>query len=179
MDKLRQKALEAGFTHAGNLDPKTIELREDVRAMCAENLCGQYGKNWGCPPACGSLEELKQMLDTCSHGLLVQTVAQLKDEFDVQTMLEAERGHKQRFLDFFQELKKDEPQAIALGAGSCTRCKACTYPHAPCRFPEEKQISMEACGMLVNQVLKDNGMAYYYGKHTISYTSCYLFRRAR
>ena len=176
MTDLVQKALQAGFTCAGPLDPKTIELQEQVRAMCAENLCHQYGKSWSCPPACGSLEELKEELDCYSHGILVQTVAELEDDFDVDTMMQAEKEHKARFAAFYQVLRQQYSDVLALGAGCCTICKTCTYPHEPCRFPEEKQISMEACGMVVSKVLKDNGMAYYYGKNTICYTSCYLFR---
>lgn len=174
MTELSDMALQAGFTHAGKLDVKTIELREDVRAMCAENLCGKFGKSWSCPPGCGSLEDVRQLLSGFSEGLLVQSVAELEDEFDIETMMEAEQAHKLRFVALHKALRRQYPRVLALGVGCCTVCQNCTYPDAPCRFPEEKQISMEACGMLVNQVLKDNGMAYYYGKNTISYTSCYL-----
>lgn len=171
---LVQRALQAGFTHAGSLDPQNIELREDVRAMCAENRCGKFGKNWSCPPACGSLEEWKGQLSGYSCGILVQTVAWLEDTFDVGTMMQAEKDHKERFTRFYQVLRRQYPHVLALGAGCCTVCESCTCPDAPCRFPEKRQISMEACGMLVDQVLKNNGMQYYYGKNTISYTSCYL-----
>jgi predicted metal-binding protein len=63
---------------------------------------------------------------------------------------------------------------LSLGSGGCRRCKKCTYPDAPCRFPEKKFASMEAYGMLVTQVCQDNGLDYYYGKGTITYTSCFL-----
>lgn len=174
MRDLLTQALQAGFTHAGVLNPKTIELREDVRAMCAENLCGKFGKNWGCPPGCGELDALKSAIGTFSRGILVQSVGLLEDEFDVDAMMETERLHRKRFLEFHKALRQQYPKVLALGVGCCTRCENCTYPDAPCRFPEERTVSMEACGMMVAQVLKDNGMAYYYGKNTISYTSCYL-----
>lgn len=174
MTELLKKALQAGFTHAGALDVKTLELRQAVRDMCAENVCGKFGKSWSCPPGCGSLEALKELLSGYSRGILVQTVAQLEDEFDFEAMMEAERQHKKRFAALHRSLRQQEGKVLALGAGCCDLCESCTYPDAPCRFPDLRQISMEACGMLVNQVLKDNGMAYYYGKNTISYTSCYL-----
>ena len=66
------------------------------------------------------------------------------------------------------------PDLLAIGAGACTKCKECTYPDAPCRFPKEAFASMEAYGMLVVQVCKDNHMKYYYGPETIAYTSCFL-----
>ena len=67
-------------------------------------------------------------------------------------------------------------EALAAGAGCCTVCKECTYPDAPCRFPEQKMSSMEALGMLVLEVCKANDMRYFYGENTIAYTSCFLFR---
>ena len=30
---------------------------------------------------------------------------------------------------------------------SCGICKTCTYPDAPCRFPDRARRSMEACGI--------------------------------
>jgi len=174
MTELLDMALQTGFTHAGVLDIKTIELRQDVRDMCAENLCGKFGKNWSCPPGCGSLEELKNRISEFRQGVLVQTVAQLEDEFDVETMLETERIHKKRFTQLYNTLRQHCTGVLALGVGCCDRCAQCTYPDAPCRFPEERIISMEACGLMVSQIVKDNGMQYYHGKNTITYTSCYL-----
>ena len=66
------------------------------------------------------------------------------------------------------------PKLLPLGAGCCTRCKDCTYPDAPCRFPEKMVSSMEAYGMLVLEICKANGLSYYYGADTMTYTSCFL-----
>ena len=66
------------------------------------------------------------------------------------------------------------PGLLALGAGTCTRCKECTYPDAPCRFPDKRVSSMEACGLVVMDTCKANGLGYYYGPQSIAYTSCFL-----
>ena len=55
MDTLVALAKEVGFTQAAPLDPATITLKQEVRDMCANNTCGQYGKRWSCPPGCGEL----------------------------------------------------------------------------------------------------------------------------
>ena len=77
-------------------------------------------------------------------------------------------------MRMYEILRGIYPKALAIGAGSCTQCKQCTYPDKPCRFPEKKIISMEACGMLVLEVCKDNHLGYYYGPNSIAYTSCFL-----
>ena len=167
-------AEDAGFTHAAPLDPASIELKDEVRAMCASGSCGQYGKRWSCPPGCGSLSECAARVAGYHTGILVQSVGELEDSMDVETMMETEAEHKKRFRALYAVLRREYPDMLALGAGCCTQCDPCTYPDGPCRFPERMVSSMEAYGMLVLEVCQKNGLAYYYGPNTIAYTSCFL-----
>lgn len=171
---LKEKGMEIGFTHVNEMDASTIHLMPEVRDMCAANTCGQYGVKWSCPPGCGTLEECEARVRGYEKGLIVQTVGQLEDTMDVETMMETEAIHKESFFAFRDYLLEKYPQLLPLGAGCCTNCSKCTYPGEPCRFPDKAMASMEAYGMLVNQVCSDNGVAYNYGPCTISYTSCYL-----
>ena len=50
-------ARELGFTAAAEVDPSLLEPKQEVRDMCAEDKCHAYGKNWTCPPNCGTVEE--------------------------------------------------------------------------------------------------------------------------
>lgn len=174
IDKLVEAGKEAGFSHVHEMDPDTIVLMQEVRDMCAANTCGQYGVKWSCPPGCGSLEECERKVRGYQKGLIVQTVGQLEDSMDYETMMETEEAHKEHFVSFLNTLKESFPRLLPLGAGCCTNCKTCTYPDEPCRSPEKAISSMEAYGMLVNQICKDNGVTYNYGPNTIAYTSCYL-----
>ena len=169
-------AKEIGFEQAGPLDPATIELKEEVREMCASGKCAMYDKRWSCPPGCGTLDECRDLLKGYTRGILVQSVGELEDNFDIETMMETEAAHKERFYAMRKALVEKGIDALAAGAGCCTICPECTYPDAPCRFPEEKMSSMEALGMLVLEVCKANDMRYFYGENTIAYTSCFLFR---
>ena len=169
-------AKEIGFEQAGPLDPATIELKEEVREMCASGKCAMYDKRWSCPPGCGTLDECRELLKGYTRGILVQSVGELEDNFDIETMMETEAAHKERFYAMRKALVEKGIDALAAGAGCCTICPECTYPDAPCRFPEQKMSSMEALGMLVLEVCKANDMRYFYGENTIAYTSCFLFR---
>lgn len=164
-------AKDAGFTHVAPLNPETIELKEEVRQMC--EACGRYGKCWSCPPGCGTLEECRQRVQLHKKGILVQTVGQLEDEFDGEAMMETQEQHKIHFRALCDKLQ--DADVLKLGAGCCTICKECSYPDAPCRFPEKMVSSMESYGMVVAEVCKANNVPYYYGKNTIAYTSCILF----
>ncbi|MCD8053319.1 MAG: DUF2284 domain-containing protein [Lachnospiraceae bacterium] len=163
-----------GFSHVAPLDCATLELRPEVRQMCETNSCHMYGRCWSCPPGCGTLEECRERVSHYEHGLIVQTVGELEDELDGETMMETEARHKETFTAFEKVLREKYPEMLVLGAGCCTRCGTCTYPDAPCRFPKQAFSSMEAYGLLVTQVCQANHLDYYYGPCTISYTSCYL-----
>ncbi len=168
-------ALEAGFSHAAPLDVATLELRSEVRDMCAADKCRMYGRSWTCPPACGSLAENAQVIAGCTGGLLVQTTREIEDDFDYEGMEEAGIQQQRLFRAFHKALKKEIFGVVPLGSGGCRLCETCTYPDAPCRHPEEAVASMEAYGLWVSDVCTRNKLDYYYGPKTITYTGCYLF----
>lgn len=171
-------ALAYGFTCAAPVDPRALAFRPEVREMCRSGRCGSYGKNWCCPPACSSLEEMSRTMEDYDTGVLIQTVAQLEDDFDYETMMDAQRRHKENLERLVDELHRRAGAAAVLpmGAGTCTRCKTCTYPDAPCRFPEKRLVSMEAYGLLVSQVCETAGVPYYHGPGTLAYVSCVFLR---
>lgn len=173
-DQLSEVAQKVGFTAWASLDIQTIELKSEVRAMCANNACGQYGKRWSCPPGCGTLEECAKRLQNYSYGILVQTVGDVEDSFDFESMMEIEAVHKSHFKEMYSFIRMKTSEVLAIGSGCCTHCSTCTYPDKPCHFPEEKISSMEAYGMLVLEVCKMNNLPYYYGADKIAYTSCFL-----
>ena len=106
----------------------------------------------------------------------MQTVGTLEDEMDYEGMTDASQRHQKAFLKFYEQLRAQYPDMLAVGTGGCTQCKTCTYPDQPCRFPDKMVSSMVAYGMLVSQVCKDNDLPYYYGKCTIAYTACFLLK---
>lgn len=175
-EKLAEIAKESGFSAWEKLDISTIELKTEVRDMCAVNSCGQYGKRWSCPPGCGSLEECGEKLQQYTHGILVQTYGDIEDGFDFEAMMEIESDHKDYFTAMYDALRQEGAEVLAIGAGCCTQCAKCTYPDEPCRFPEKMVTSMEAYGMLVLEICKANGLQYYYGADKMAYTSCFLVK---
>jgi predicted metal-binding protein len=172
--KIRDMALECGFSRVGDLDPAKIALRTEVRAACEENKCGAYGKRWSCPPGCGTLEENAEKIKKFQGGFILQTTGELEDELDGEGMMETAKVHGEHVKNFQSSVRSLYPKAWVIGSGGCTRCEKCTYPDEPCRFPDETTPSMEALGMVVSDVCTNNNFGYYYGKGTITYTSCVL-----
>ena len=173
MEKWIQKALDAGFSAAVPLDVKTLTPKEAVREMCAADKCRAYGKNWTCPPHCGSLSECEARMQGYSKGILLQTVGQLEKAIDTKGYRRAEETHLASFYRFCDMVREEYPDALCLGSGGCRICGTCAFPE-PCRFPEKACSSMEAYGLFVTQVCRDNGLAYHHGEKTVTYTACVL-----
>ena len=175
INRIVTQALEHGFTSAAPLSVETLKLLQEVRDMFASNTCHKYCQNWACPPGCGTLEECEAKLRKYSCGIIVQTVGSIEDSMDFEGMVEVEKGHQEHFISF-SDILGSQYQVLPIGTGTCSRCASCTYPDAPCRFPDKITSSMEAYGMLVTQVCKDNNLPYYYGNDKIAYTACYLIK---
>ena len=173
-EQAERLAADAGFDHWGLFDVGELRFLPEVRAACEQNRCGAYGKNWACPPACGSLEECGERAGAFSWGVLLQSTGLMEDDFDVEVMLEAEQIQKKRFTVFLDRLDREE-RYLPLGVGACTICAKCAYPDEPCRFPARMHPSMEAFGLQVTDVCRAAGIPYYYGPRTITYSCCVLF----
>ena len=167
-------ASSSGFSHWGMFAVSDLQFRPEVREMCAADQCGRYGKTWSCPPACGGLEEAREIAAGFTWGIVLQTTAELEDDFDVETMMDAERRQKER-LDAFVDALDAGAGRLVMSAGTCTRCEKCTCPDAPCRFPEKLFVSMEAYGLVVSEVCASAGIPYSYGPGTITFSGCVLF----
>ena len=171
MDELKT----CGFETVAELDVSTLKALPEVRQMCEVNTCGQYNVRWSCPPGCWSVEECEAAMKRYKYGILVQTVGEIEDTLDWEGIMEVKEVHDERYLKGADIMKARLDDVLTLGDGACTRCKKCTYPDEPCRFPDLASSSMEAFGLFVSDVCKKNGVAYNYGEGKMAYTGCYLF----
>lgn len=174
LSRLTLLAGQVGFSHMGPVNMEALELSPEIRAMCAADRCSRYGRSWSCPPACGTLDVLRRRIAGYRSGLLVQTTGQMDGGFDLDALRDTERLHKARFETLARQARLLFPDCLPMASGSCTRCRACTYPGRPCRYPGRVFPSMEAYGLWVSEVCRRSGLAYYYGPETITYTACIL-----
>ena len=174
--ELVQEALDTGFSQAGELNVSALVFMPEVRDMCSADRCHQYGKNWRCPPGCGSIEEAAERAAKYSFGIIVQTIGRMEDDFDYETIQATSEKHKNNFSALVEKLRARYNDVLPMGAGTCSLCETCSYPDAPCRLPDKSISSMEAFGLWVSKVCELSGMPYNNGKQTITFTSCYLLK---
>lgn len=175
-DRIAAMAAECGFTNWAPLDVSTLEFRQDVRDMCNADKCDRYDTTWSCPPACGTLDEMRGQAAEYAGGIIVQTVGDLEDSYDWEGIMDTGKRQKENFARMWDEIEMECGDVLALGTGACMRCDKCTYPDAPCRFPDRMEVSMEARGLFVSKVCTDNGLAYNYGPNKIAFTACFLWK---
>ena len=174
MSDIISLATGAGFTCAAPLAMDALVLRDEVRAMCAADRCKSYGKSWSCPPAAGTFEAAESRIAKYSSGIIVQTSGETHSEFDMNSIKELSLRHKKCFDTLVRQIRMFYPDCMPMGAGACTRCRRCTYPDRPCRYPDRLYPSMEAYGLLVSDVCIRSGLQYNYGENTMTFTSCVL-----
>ena len=103
----------------------------------------------------------------------MQTTGEV-DSLDFEGFMELGKNHGEAFQKLAELVRAEIPGAMLIGVSACTNCAKCTYPDAPCRFPDKLSHPMEGLGMIVSDVCKANGMKYYYGPGTLTYTGCVL-----
>lgn len=149
------------------VSPEAIRFEPSFREACAANRCLQYGKSWSCPPAVGDLASLEAEIRAFPRAFVLRSVWPIADEFDLDGMLAAARKHDALLLGLLPRLPAG--RFLLLGAGACPVCGPCTYPAAPCRYPEKRLVSLEACAIDVTALAAAAGLDYRSAPGTVAY----------
>lgn len=178
IQQILQFALEAGATRARSVGREQLRTFEHVRASCAANACGHYGRCWTCPPDLGDLEALDAELQSFPGGVVIQNITKLEDSWDFEGMTEAGRAHNQMMRALRRRLAAEYPgrPALVLGCGGCGYCEACTCPEAPCCAPDQALASVEGYGLDVKLLVESCGLNYINGQNTVSFVGAILVR---
>lgn len=159
----------------GVIETCSMEFHPEVREICEGNACGCYGKTWTCPPALGTYEECKAKCLSFEKAFVYTGKYDLEDSYDFEGMMDA----KEQFMNMSLKIRKVWKEAIGectmYGNGSCVTCEKCTYPDAPCRFPEKSIHSLEGMGVLVNRLAETVGVNYINGKDTVTYFAAVFY----
>lgn len=174
-ERIEMIAAETGFTQWGVLSTDQLKYYPEVRKLCEGNTCRGYGASWACPPAVGTLAECEARVNRYDQMLLFSRAYQLEDSFDFEGMVESLRSFKKLVDAFRVNLGDVLGEYLLLSNEGCGRCAKCTYPDAPCRFPERLHHSLEGYGFVVNELAKEAGIRYNNGANTVTYFGALLF----
>ena len=176
-DKLASIALSLGAYKATVIPVDAVETDASFRDLCAANVCGNYGRNWMCPPDAGEIHELMARLRTYTFMLVYQTVTELEDSYDFEGMMEAGVALNQLMHRLRDQLNGEGlSRVLHLGAGGCRMCPVCAKRTGePCRKPDLAVASLETYGVNVSKLAPAAGMKYITGQYTVTYFGAVLF----
>lgn len=175
MESIREILKSIGVFQYGIVKTEDIQFAQDVRNMCAANVCRQYGKTWACPPAVGTVEECRQRVLQYENMLVFSGKYKLEDSFDFEGMKAGMKDFKEMSRRLNAAVKPLLSRYLILSNEGCDLCASCTYPDAPCRFPDQSHGALEGYGIFVNQLANQAGINYINGANTVTYFGGLLF----
>ncbi len=156
-------AIEEGFHSAEVTDTEKIVFNAAFRPYCEENLCGQYGANYSCPPDCGSPEEMKERVLKYKNALVVQMNQEITDFNDTAKFKESKRVHNASAIRLLKRLREAGHDCFMVGSSGCNLCNPCKIQeNEPCAFPDLRFSCMSAYCIYVKKLAEDCGMEYDY-----------------
>lgn len=171
-----QAALEEGFLHAAILPADRVPFEEGFRVYCQENLCGQYGVNYSCPPACGTFQQMRDRVLEKKQALVVQTVWDIPDYDDKEDVRQAKYLHNTAMLRLVDRMRAEGCSCLMAGASGCSLCKPCAMGRGePCTFPEKRYSCLSAYCVFVKGLADQCGMEYNCGPGKVAFFGMILF----
>lgn len=175
MADLKELLTQAGVFQCGVIDTKDVEFSTDVRKMCETNRCRKYGATWACPPAVGTVDECRERVRNYENMMLFSGKYELEDSLDYHGMMAAMKDFGAVVKQVDDEVRPVISDYVLLGNEGCGNCERCTYPDAPCRFPDRAHVALEGYGIWVSQVARQAGINYINGKNTVTYFGALLY----
>ena len=164
-------AKEAGLS-AAILDVAEIPVKKEYRKFCEDNLCGNYGTNYSCPPDCGEVDVMHQRILKEEKALVLQSVWEIGSYEDREAIWAAKEKHNRAQLKLAEDMKANGLEGFCVGSSCCMLCNPCKKREGlPCAFPELQFSCMSAycvdvaetaekCGL---EFAWDSGKLYLYG----------------
>ena len=139
-EKLLAFAKEEGF-YAAIIPAGDVPVDPKFRQFCEQNLCGQYGANYSCPPDCGSVEDLHQTILAQKKALVISTIWDIESFENKAAIQHAKKTHNAAVLRLMEKAKNAGCIGFCSGYNGCPLCEPCKRKeNLPCAHPD-KQIS--------------------------------------
>lgn len=169
-------ALEAGFSDAALIATEKIVFDPRFRPYCEENLCGQYGINYSCPPDCGTPEEMADRVRAKKSALVLCTRPEISDISDSEAIKAAKKKHNDLTFLVIDQMEKFGKDCFMIGSSGCTLCRPCLLGKGkPCAFPEKMYSCMSAYCIYVKDLAEKCYMEYDIKKGKIPLFSMIVF----
>ena len=156
---------------------KTDELlfSERVRYIC-QTECPMYNTTWACPPAVGTVEACQKRVMAFEEGLLIATITEVSDIANIEETLATRSDHVEITRQVLAMVREQAAQTLTLSTEACAHCAHCTWPDAPCRFPDRMFPCVESHGILVTDLAEKHGIEFLAHGNIVTWFSLILYK---
>ena len=174
--EMLELAYAQGFAAAAVVDTSAIVFDPMFRPLCEENLCGQYGVNYACPPDCGTTEEMKAKILSHKKALVLQSLCQVEGYGDSEATKQGKKRHNTASIQLMKALRQAGCDGFLVGSGGCSLCSPCAKQSGlGCRFPDLQYSCMSAYCIFVKKLADTCGMEYDCGDGLLAFFGMYVF----
>jgi len=177
VERISHYSEQLGVEACLEFDPGLLVPEQRIRDLCQQNICGNYGIHYMCPPHVGSLEEIGARLSKFRRGLLLQYSRLLDVRNDHAGVIQSRIDFHNKILqleDFFKS--EGVAQTWGMMGGSCALCEVCRAKFGePCPYPDKARTSLESIAVDVLSFLDRFGLDNRFYPNRITWTGCILF----
>ena len=156
---------------------RTDELlfSERVRYICRTE-CPMYNTTWACPPAVGSVEACRERVMAFDEGLMIATITEVSDIANIEQTLATRAEHEEITRQVLGMVRQQATDTLTLSTEACAHCEHCTWPNAPCRFPDRMFPCVESHGILVTDLAEKHGIDFLTQGNLVTWFSLILYK---
>ncbi len=173
--KLEARLAELPLYEYAFIRADELRFSERVRYIC-QTECPMYNTTWACPPAVGTVEACKKRVMAFEEGLLIATVTEVSDIANIAETLATRADHEEITRRVLEMVREQAAETLTLSTEACAHCEHCTWPDAPCRFPDRMFPCVESHGILVTDLAEKHGIAFQAEGNIVTWFSLILFK---
>ena len=148
---------------------------ERVRYICRME-CPMYDTTWACPPAVGTVEECRKRVMAYEEGLMIATITEVSDIANIGETLATRADHEEITRQVLAMVREQATETLTLSTEACAHCERCTWPNAPCRFPDRMFPCVESHGILVTDLAEKHDIDFMAQGNVVTWFSLILYR---
>lgn len=177
LEKVKVFARQLGADACAEFEVQSLVPEQRIRDYCLENRCGNYHRNYMCPPYSGSLAEIETRLKKFRHGILLQYTKLIDVHNDAGGVEQSKVDFHRKILQLEDLLRGEGVRGVwGLIGGSCALCEVCgAKQDKPCLYPEQARTSPESISIDVMALLGRFGLDKGFHPDKITWTGCLLF----
>ncbi len=176
-ERLIALAKEYEFT-AAILPQEALVVVEEYRKFCEENRCGNFNRNYSCPPYSGTVREMHERMQCFQRALILRSDYTDIDSWDDALTKRLKGQHNVRTRKVLKAMKEEGllSKVLLMTAGPCSFCKECSMPEGiPCGFEEERASCMSAYAVDVAKMAEAVGWVLCWDRDKTSLFSLVLY----